>query len=373
MTKADFPLQSDARNVRAVRRLPWILVVLIVSVLLHLIAIEWLTGAISMPMPKQSGDAIVTATLTAPAVIPVTPVAEPAPPKPKLKAKPRAKPMTAPATESVAAESTVPEPSSALAVPSDDPNKTPPEDKVAADDSTSPPAGVTQPNAVSYKINLPPSAELKYDVQKTSQEGQPMYGHGAISWQTDGTHYTVDGEAGVLFFTVLNFKSVGNIDGNGVAPEIYSEKRFRRAETATHFHRERNTISFSSSTKSYPRNGGEQDRASVIWQLAGIGRGDREKFVSGAQIDLMVAGTRDAETWSMVVVGEEEISIAGQTTQAWHVTRIPRPGSHDQKLDIWLAPQQNWYPVRLRYTETNGDYLDMSLTSLSAVTPLSDP
>jgi hypothetical protein len=155
---------------------------------------------------------------------------------------------------------------------------------------------------------------------------------------------------------------------------MYSEKKFRKSETATHFHRERNIISFSSSTKSYPRNGGEQDRASVVWQLAGIGRGDASKFSAGTQIDVTVAGTRDADTWSMVVVGQEEIHVAGENIQAWHVTRVPRAGSYDQKLDIWFAPQQNWYPVRLRYTETNGDFLDMSLTSLNILpTPLSDP
>jgi len=50
---------------------------------------------------------------------------------------------------------------------------------------------------------------------------------------------------------------------------------------------------------------------------------------------------------------------------AWHVMRAPRAGSYDKKLDIWLAPQQQWYPVRLRETETNGDYLDMSLSTLT--------
>jgi hypothetical protein len=80
---------------------------------------------------------------------------------------------------------------------------------------------------------------------------------------------------------------------------------------------------------------------------------------------MIVAGTRDIDTWSMLVVGAEDITIAGQAVHAWHVTRVPRPGSYDQTLDIWLAPQYNWYPVRLRYTETNGDFLDMSLSHLN--------
>lgn len=231
------------------------------------------------------------------------------------------------------------------------------------------PATENEPVAA-YKVSLPPSAELLYDVQKTVRDGQPMYGHGSIKWHTDGSRYTVDGEAGVLFVTVLSFRSEGEIDGQGVAPEIYSEKRFRKSETATHFHRERNTISFSASTKSYPRHGGEQDRASVVWQLAGIGRGDRQQFVAGAHIDLFVAGTRDADTWRMVVLGEENIRVGDEQVTAWHVSRVPRPGTYDQQLDIWLAPSKEWYPVRLRYTETNGDYLDMSLANLNVLSAL---
>jgi hypothetical protein len=101
--------------------------------------------------------------------------------------------------------------------------------------------------------------------------------------------------------------------------------------------------------------------------LVAIGRGDREKFIRGATIDLFVAGVRDAETWQMQIVGNEEIDVGTGKTRAWHVVRAPRPGSYDQKLDIWLAPQQEWYPVRLRYTEVNGDYLDMSLSKIQAV------
>lgn len=192
-----------------------------------------------------------------------------------------------------------------------------------------------------------------------------MYGSGTISWHTDGSKYTVDGDFGVLFITALRFQSRGTIEDSGIAPELYSEKRFRKAETNTHFQRERNTISFSASTLTYPLSGGEQDRASIVWQLAGIGRGDSEKFVAGSSIDLFVAGTRNAETWQILIVGQEDITIDGISTRAWHVARAPQVGSYEQKLDIWLAPDQNWYPVRLRYTETNGDYLDMTLTSLN--------
>ena len=234
----------------------------------------------------------------------------------------------------------------------------------AAPPATAAPPAPEPAQTASYKIDPPPSAELKYDVQAL-HEGQTVYGHGKIDWQSTGSGYSINGEAGVLLFTVLNFRSEGTIDEFGVSPVIYSEKRFRRSETNTHFHRERNTISFSASTLSYPRKGGEQDRASIVWQLAGIGRGDSTKFIPGAEIDLVVAGVRDAETWRIRVVGQEDIEVGAGKLQAWHVRRLPREGSYDQKLDIWLAPEQQWYPVKLRFTEINGDYLDLSLSKLT--------
>ena len=216
---------------------------------------------------------------------------------------------------------------------------------------------------------MPPSAQLKYDVQAL-RDGKVVYGSGKIAWRADGERYQVDGEASVLFFTVLNFQSVGAIDAFGVAPELYSEKRFRRPESLTRFERNSRLIRFSASDASFPRADGAQDRASIVWQLAAIGLGDPGRYTPGAALELFVAGVRDAEPWLIQVIGLEQTDTPAGSTEAWHVVRAPRPGSYEQKLDIWLAPQHWWYPVRLRFTETNGEYLDMAVTSVQSLTPI---
>lgn len=333
------------------------LLVLLASLLLHLIIISWARGLLTLPSAKPPDDTMVVA-----ATLESEP---PAIPKPKIvaaKPKPRPRPV-APASV----------PATPIAETTGAPDHEPPTESASNSNITAEeipePITPASEEGTAYRIDLPPSASLKYDIQKIPKEGAPTYGSGTISWHTDGSRYTVDGDFGVLFITALRFKSSGTISDIGIVPELYSEKRFRRAETNTHFQHEAGLIIFSASTQSYPRTGGEQDRASIIWQLAGIGRGDSEKFVAGASIDLFVAGTRDAETWHILVIGQEDIMINGVSTTAWHVARAPKRGSYDQKLDIWLAPQQNWYPVRLRYTEANGDYLDMSLTSLNVSAP----
>jgi hypothetical protein len=225
------------------------------------------------------------------------------------------------------------------------------------------------PEAPAYRYRMPPPVQLKYDVQAL-RDGKVIHGSGKIAWRADGGRYQVDGEASVLFFTVLEFHSIGAVDPLGVAPELYAEKRFRRPETVTRFERDTNLIRFSASEASYPRVGGEQDRASIVWQLAAIGFGDPGRYAPGATLELFVAGVRNAEPWVIQVIGLEETDTPAGIVEAWHVVRVPRPGSYEQKLDIWLAPQHWWYPVRLRFTETNGEYLDMAVTSFQSLTPI---
>lgn len=216
-----------------------------------------------------------------------------------------------------------------------------------------------------YKIDPPPSATLEYAVQ-AMREGQMMHGHGKIDWKFSGSQYMIQGQAGILFISLLDFGSQGHIDEFGIAPLQYTEKRFRRAPTETRFNRESKLISFSASPKSFPLQGGEQDRASIIWQLASIGRGDAARFTPGAQIPIFIAGVRDGSAWNIQVIGEEEINVGVGGLRAWHVRRAPRTGDKDQVLDIWLAPSHHWYPVKLRYTEANGEYLELSLSAIQA-------
>lgn len=220
-----------------------------------------------------------------------------------------------------------------------------------------------------YQVRPPPSVDLKYEVRALRQ-GKEVFGNGRIVWHADGQRYRIDGEAGVLFFTVLRFQSQGGFDEFGVAPQSYVEKRMRKDETVTRFEASPGSIRFSASTASYPRSGGEQDRASIVWQLASIGLGDPAQYAPGAQLRVFVAGVRDAEPWLIRVIGQERIDTPAGAMQAWHVSRVPLPGSRDQKLDIWLAPGHSWYPVRLRFTEASGEYLELAVSALHPATPI---
>jgi hypothetical protein len=218
-------------------------------------------------------------------------------------------------------------------------------------------------NPADLALNLPPSAELRYDVH-AQKKGLSYYGTGIITWEPNGNRYLITGKAKAAFFTVLEFKSEGEIDNSGIAPVLYAERAGNRSETNTHFHRERNTISFSASRLSYPRVGGEQDRASIIWQLAALGRSNPELFKPGEELSIFVAAVRNAAPWRIFILGEEEVQLDGAMVKSWHVKSVPQQGGYEKTFDIWFASGYEWYPVKLRQTEVSGDYLELTLSNL---------
>jgi hypothetical protein len=350
MVNSRFTNQQD-RNARPVR---WF-VVLVASILLHLMIFNLADGRLGVPAAPEE-PVVVTTTLIPP---PAPPVAV-ATPTPKAKPRRARAPARAPAPVALAptTEETVgPVPEQNVQMADSNAGNAPP--------SNAAPATEESP-ASRYKIDPPPSAQLLYDV-RVLHDGQNWYGAGTFNWESGAGRYSITGEASVTIvfkITVLNFKSEGKIGDFGIAPELYSEKPWRKSLMNTHFQHENQLISFSASTATYPYKGGEQDRASIIWQLAGIGRGDAQQFAPGATFDVVVAGTRNADTWRMQVVGQEETDTAYGKTATWHIVRQPSPESRDQRLDVWLAPQKEWYPVRVLYTQANGDNVDLTLSAL---------
>ncbi len=364
---------------RSLRRWPRLLLLIALTLTLHGLMLDWgRRHVIALQAPQETAISV----QLHPVIPPAQPVALPAPPPPRQVAPARPRQASSPPRPA--------RPAPASIDPPDEPIRETVERIVTAAPeapqplsastnagtgsgtgtgdapATAGPAADTPAAGKHYQTAAPPSAVLDYDVTGTKDQA-PAYGTGRITWVNHGNSYEVMGRAKALFFTVLNFSSQGELDDWGVSPVIYTEQKGFKAATNTHFNRERDLVSFSASTTSYARRGGEQDRASLIWQLAAIGRGNPAQIQPGATIDLFVAGVRDGEIWRMQVLGEEDITLPVGHLHTWHVVRMPKPGSYDDRVDIWLAPQHEWYPVRVRYTDQrpDGDYTELSLSGLT--------
>lgn len=214
-------------------------------------------------------------------------------------------------------------------------------------------------------INLAPPAELHFNI-KAKEKGIPVSGEAIVKWQlNDKQNYSVITETRVMLFgKILDASSYGSIDEHGLAPEKFVEKRFGKAESITSFNRTNKTIQFTESTETYPIKGGEQDRTSATWQLVTLARAANDKFKAGSEWKMFVAGRRDAEPWSFKVSGTETLSTPLGELATIHITKAPPPDSKGQQLEIWLAPKLEWYPVRLKFSDADGDTVDQVISSI---------
>lgn len=228
------------------------------------------------------------------------------------------------------------------------------------------PAGAQDaPAPVKRKFALPPSADLHYELQ-ARQRGFGLKGEAIVTWRAGDGKYAASAESRVpLLGTITHDRSSGTVDAFGLAPAEFHEKRMRKDPTTTTFDREAGALRFSESKQVYPLKGGEQDRVSITWQLAAVARGAGERFRPGSRWPFFVAGRRDAETWVFRVVRREKVQTGLGEVEAVLVSRLPVADKKDQELEIWLAPQHEWYPVKLRYADGDKERIEQTLNTVT--------
>ena len=211
---------------------------------------------------------------------------------------------------------------------------------------------------VRYRTSLPPSAELTLDVACTEAQGAFWTGEAVLQWSRTGPsyrlHYSGD---------LAEMASEGRLGATGIIPRTMTEKRRNRARTATHFD-ERGDITFSAAQTAVPMQSGAQDRVSLPMQLAAIARADAGQLAAG--VDILVGAQRGASVYRFVVQGQEDIDTGIGKLATWRLARVVQPGSYDARLEIWLAPEHEWYPVQLRSTEANGTVTTQTIRKIVA-------
>jgi len=219
-----------------------------------------------------------------------------------------------------------------------------------------------------YPTNFPPPAQLHYSI-KADRSGLTLVGEANVNWQLSGATanqtYSITTETrAAIFGKILEANSRGAIDTFGLAPDLYEEKPRNKPPTQTHFNRDSKLISFTDPGETYPIKGGEQDRTSIVWQLVSMARAAPKKFVPKSEWNFFVAGRRDAEKWTFTVDDNVTLNTPMGNVATVHIVKAPPPDSKDQRLDIWLAPSLEWYPVRLKFSDADGDTIDQNLDQI---------
>lgn len=217
---------------------------------------------------------------------------------------------------------------------------------------------------VARRLVVPGSTQLEFSVQ-ASRKGLNLPAQSTLVWQTDGGSY----RASLVIRAALGLgrdrsqTSVGTIDPVlGLQPQRFGDKN--KTEVATHFDRSRTppAIRFSSNAPETELLPGSQDRLSVLLQLAAMLAGEPRRYVPGSVVLIHTAGSRDAELWHFKVGTVEPLELPAGSLNALHLVREPLH-AYDNRVEVWLAPALGHLPVRILWTQANGDVVDQRLAS----------
>jgi hypothetical protein len=361
-----------------VPRPPWRwLGLLAAAVLLAHLALLGLAPMAVGPHPSPLAAKFTTRT-----IVIAPPAEEPAPPPPAAAAKPpppkpaRPPPVARPQAPAPAPDNSVPAeaPGPGLtaqapveagvpAEPAPEAGAAAPAEGASAAAGGSSAAGQAEPAAPQ---RIPGSVRLAFAA--TGQQGtSPLQGvFGKLTWLQDGRQYDAQLSLNFLFRTIRSQHSNGLIGADGIEPTRFSDKR--RNEVASHFVREQGTVVFSNNAPSVPLMPGAQDRLSVILQLGALMAGDPGRYPPGAAFAIQTVGPRDADIWIFKVEEDEKLSLQAGEFTARKLTRNPRQ-PFDDKVELWLAPELGYLPVRIKQTQSNGDFADLQLRSAEPMRP----
>lgn len=194
-----------------------------------------------------------------------------------------------------------------------------------------------------YHVSQPPSARIGYRVTRGAGATPQDAGSAHLDWRSEGQGYRLEMDG-----VVGNMLSEGGFDDAGLAPERLEERRAGRS-----YH----TV-FDREHERPPE--GIQDGASVLVQLAGMGRADADQMQD--ELTFWIGGPEGGSVQRYQVLGHETIDTGMGEMVTVHLVR---PGSaHQARVDLWLAPQQAWLPVQIRVTAPGGAVHTQTLATI---------
>ncbi|MCX8516474.1 MAG: DUF3108 domain-containing protein [Rhodoferax sp.] len=221
-------------------------------------------------------------------------------------------------------------------------------------ESSAAPAATEQPPA---QLAYAPPTLLLFD-GRGEEKGYMKYAANAeLLWQPQGTQYSARLEISTFGIRLRTWTSKGTLGENGLQPTRFGD-RPRGAEQATHFQRDKGLITFSANNPDVPLQAGAQDKLSALLQLSALVAGAPQRYPAGASIEFQAADAHRAEIWNFKADAAENLELPGGTLLVRRFTKEPTV-EFDQRIEVWLAPDLHYLPVRLRITEANGAFADL--------------
>ncbi len=308
------------------------------SLALHALVV---TGA-WVPLPQQPDEPRPIEARLAPALKPPPPVRPPRARRPAPAAAPAPAPSPTPVVADFPAD---PPPAAAIPEPAVAPDPEPPQRLARAAESTT---------VVAH--SLPRRGRISYTL--LYGEGRTPVGKVVQSWEVENDSYRLASEAETIGPLDLfrperrHYLSQGRITREGLRPESFLMSRTLRGRTEAaqaRFDWQAGTLAYGRARepKSAPLPAGAHDFLSFMFQQAVLPPAPGRYRVA------IATGTR-FETHDVIVESEESIQTPIGSMRAVPVRQVPRPGS--ESIQVWLAAEYRYLPVRVRHFDREGEY-----------------
>lgn len=331
--------------------------------LLHVWALYVFSRGLSALTPADVTQTTLSVSLLAPPPAPApTAEAQKAAPRPRARNAPTISPTVAPT------------PAPAPPVDPAPPDAPPAPPQIAADppvSASTAPAAQTSALPLGAQA-LPTKGRIVYRTSYTRLLGIKALTY--VDWSIDPDKATYE----LWLRTVdpaglLDLRSTGTLKSFGIAPDNYIEKiEIANRELRADFDWKSNAVSFVGRGAGQPAFFGEgtQDPLSLQFHLPLLAQAYPWRFSPGSEVTFTVA-RRDVEKYSFVVDGFEPTRIDGTDVMTLKIDRKRGPDAK-RRVEIWMAPEFQWLPVRLRFTDTNDEVWDSILAQLPNEPPPPD-
>jgi hypothetical protein len=300
-----------------------------------------------LPLPQEPAEPRLLQARFAP-----LPELKPAPPRPQVRTPRRAVPVPAP--EAAAAATVDP-----LVLPEPVPDAAPAEEVADEPVAPEPPqqlALAAEPSVAAAQHSLPRRGRISFTL--LYGEDRTYVGTAVQSWEAGTDNYLLASEAetGGLIELIspqrLRYVSQGKITPQGLRPESFLASRTRRGRSEAaqaHFDWSEGNLSYGSTNelKRAALPAGTQDFVSFIFQFVLV------PPAPGLYRVPITTGSR-FEMYDIVVSGEERIETPLGNLRILSVKQIPRAG--EESIEISLATDFRYLPVRIRHYNREGNY-----------------
>jgi hypothetical protein len=210
----------------------------------------------------------------------------------------------------------------------------------------------------------PASTQLAY-VLTGNYRGE-IHGHAQVEWIRQGTQYQVnlDVMVGPKFMPLISRRmtSDGELGEQGLRPLRYDEDTkvlFRERRRVSVLFRDSGVV--LANGRFVEVAAGVQDSASQFVQLTWLFLAQRELLAPGRMIAMPLALPRKLHRWVYEVMGEETLDTPMGALPAWRLKPRQEAGGGDLTAEVWIAPQLQYLPVRLRIHQDAQNFVDLML------------